>query len=377
MKRKKKIAVSVMSDLVTDQRVLKTCHTLRAMGYEIEVFCISGNSGISMEGIPFKLNTIHLSFNKGIWRFIQFNVRLYFRLRRSDADIFWANDLDALLPNTLVSQTRKKELIYDSHELYTEQPSLYNRRFKKKLWERVERFCMRRLNYMVTVNQSISSWYKEKYGIEPAVVRNVPLRSVTSAISPKNTVQDNQLNGNRILILQGHGIHRNRGGLEIVEAMQFLDSSFLLYIVGGGNAMPDIIKRIGELKLDDRVKIFPRMPYKDMMTLTASADLGLQMEKVELGPGSLHTLPNKLFDYMHAGIPVLSSPVAEGSRIIRTYDFGLIIEKVDPKEIARGVIDAFSDISRFNRWKENAKSAALHFCWEKESEVITDLMNRV
>ena len=86
-----------------------------------------------------------------------------------------SNDLDTLLPNFFISKMRKTKLIYDSHEYFTEVPELISRPFIQKIWKTLEGFMLPRLKNIYTVNESIASIYKNLYGINPKVIRNVPI----------------------------------------------------------------------------------------------------------------------------------------------------------------------------------------------------------
>jgi glycosyltransferase involved in cell wall biosynthesis len=287
-------------------------------------------------------------------------------------DIFWSNDLDTLLPNLLISRLRKKKMIYDSHEYYTQTASLVNRPLKRKIWEWVEDLCIPHLEYMLTVNHSIKSLYESRYKVQVDVLRNLPLLTVTCDVEAVNTGLDEK----KILIVQGAGIHLNRGVEELVLAMQYLEKNFCLIIAGGGDAIPLLQKYTDELNLKEQVLFLGSMPYRKLIAYTKSADLGIIPEKLDVGLNSKFTLPNKFFDYIHAGIPVLSSRAVEVEKIIKQYEIGSFFEKHDPRHIAETIKKIFDKRELLTKWKQNTKQAAMELCWEKEKEVILNLMRK-
>ena len=125
--RKKKVIVSVTTDLISDQRVHKTCLTLYNMGYDVLLIGRKFNNIDCSEKLykrPYSVKRFSLIFNKGFLFYAIYNIRLLFFLMSSKFDILLSNDLDTLAPNFISSKIKKKPLVYDSHELFTEVPEL-------------------------------------------------------------------------------------------------------------------------------------------------------------------------------------------------------------------------------------------------------------
>ena len=153
-----KVVMAVTNDLLTDRRVMRHAETLRGAGCEVE--CIGKRE-------------LGVKARRG-WRFYaEYNVRLMLRLLRSRADIVWANDTDTLAACTLAAKLKGKKLVMDAHELFPEVPELIGRERVKRVWEWIERMMMPRCDALLTVCQSIADYYKERYGVEMVVVRNV------------------------------------------------------------------------------------------------------------------------------------------------------------------------------------------------------------
>src|SRR5688500_271887 len=108
-----------------------------------------------MEYRSYRTNRFRMFFEKGALFYAWFNVRLFWFLLFRSSDILVANDLDTLLPNYLVSKLKRKKLVYDSHEYFTEVPELISRPKVKAVWEHIERFIFPKLKYVSTVNHSI------------------------------------------------------------------------------------------------------------------------------------------------------------------------------------------------------------------------------
>ncbi|MBK6521497.1 MAG: glycosyltransferase [Sphingobacteriaceae bacterium] len=170
----KHVTVSVINDLSSDNRVKKTCNELVAMGFKVTLVGRKWPSSLPIINWNFETKRMKLLFKKGVLFYAFFNTRLFFYLLFKKSDVLYANDLDTLLPNYLISKLKGSKLIYDSHEIFCEVPELQQTPFKKKIWERIEKSIVPKLKYCITVNQSIANYFKEKYGTEFKVVRNIP-----------------------------------------------------------------------------------------------------------------------------------------------------------------------------------------------------------
>ncbi len=361
----KRVIVSVVNDLVTDQRVAKSCLTLQKAGFEVLLVGRRQRKSPPMDERPYVCKRMKLLFEKGPLFYAEFNIRLFIFLLFHRADCLLSNDLDTLLPNFLVSKLKKIGLIYDSHEYFTEVPEIVGRPFVQKTWRRIEEFVLPKMKEMITVNESIADLFREKYGIEVHVVRNIPLRAAHQASADKASlgIPENK----HVLILQGSGINIHRGSEELVEAMRLLDDCVLL-IVGGGDVVPILKKTVTDCGLGEKVRFFPRMPYKEMMSITRLADLGLTLDK-DTNLNYRFSLPNKLFDYIQANVPIVASHLPEIERIITDYDIGTFICGHEPQAIAAAIRGAIDDENRYRKWKDNLKKAADELCWENEQQV--------
>ncbi len=273
-----------------------------------------------------------------------------------------SNDLDTLLANFLASRFRGKKLVYDTHEFYTEVPELMDRPAVRRIWLAIERWTFPKLKTIITVNQSIADAYKERYGNDVHVVRNIPMKRDLGPLPSRKELGLPE--DKHILIMQGAGINIQRGAEEAVLAMKELPQCVLLFI-GGGDAWPVIERMMKEHGLGDRVRLLDRLPYERMMAYTRNADLGLTLDK-DTNLNYRFSLPNKLFDYLNAGIPVLATDLPEVARIVRQYDAGVVIPAPDPASIVSMVKALFADPTRVERLRANATFAAREMDGEKE-----------
>ena len=143
-------------------------------------------------------------------------------------------------------------------------------------------------------------------------------------------------------------------------------------IIGGGDVLPTLKQMVEELHITDRVRFLPRMKYTEMMAYTQLAEFGFCLDK-DTNLNYRFSLPNKLFDFIQAGVPIIASHLTEIEKIIRQYDLGLFIEDHDPKTIAATIREGLSDADRVEVRKANLARAAEDLCWENEEQKLLEI----
>jgi glycosyltransferase involved in cell wall biosynthesis len=368
----KKAIVSVINDLVTDQRVNKSCLVLQEMGYEVLLVGRYRKRSLPLPSRPYAMHRMRLLFERGPLFYACFNVRLFFVLLWRRADLLFANDLDTLLPNYLISRIKKIPIIYDSHEYFTETPELVNRKFVQGVWKKLEASLLPRIKTVITVNDSIARLFGEKYHKEIHVVRNIPPRRADASVPAPATLS--LANDKPVVLLQGSGINIQRGAEELVEAMQYVQHGQLL-IIGGGDVIGQLKQMTRDLQLTDKITFMPAMPFEKLRSYTRQAAIGLSIDK-DTNINYRYSLPNKLFDYIHAGVPVLVSPLTEIKKIVDEWQVGETISSHEPRSIARHIDTMLADTEKLQRYRQNCIAAAEVLNWENEKQVLIKILKQ-
>ncbi len=312
-------------------------------------------------------------FKRGFLFYKFFNIRLFFYLLFHKYNLLVANDLDTLFPNFLVSKLRRLPLVYDSHEYFTGVPEIQKRPFVKWVWKSIEKMIFPHLKHVMTVSDSVAAQYETEYGIRPVTVRNCSRK--TNRIIPFLREELGVGKDHLLLILQGTGINVDRGGEELIEAVRQTDKISLL-IVGSGDLLSTLKERVKELDLSNRVKFITKVLWEELIRYTKSADAGLSLDK-DTNINYRLSLPNKLFDYISAGIPVIASDLPEIKKIVTENRCGIIIPKVTPEEISIAMKELRDNKDLLTELKRNAIIASESINWEKESSKIIEFYNRV
>ena len=364
MPEKKRIIVSVTNDLVTDQRVHKVCSSLKNAGYNI---CLVGrkyrNSPI-LEKRQYETHRMKLLFHSGPLFYLNFNAALLWFLLWNKADIFLSNDLDTLPANFVAAKLKRKPLVYDSHEFFTEVPELVQRKNVQKIWQTLEALMLPKVTASYTVSEPIAEAYRKKYKIPMELIRNFPL------YLPNEKERKKKEN---IIIYQG-AINVHRGIEQMIEAMQYIEEANL-WIIGGGDLEEEIEKQIEDQRLAEKVAFFGRKPFSELRELTSQATIGVSLEQ-QVGLNYTFALPNKLFDYIHAGLPVLASPLPEVKKIYAKHAVGLMVEKVEPKEIAKKINEMLNS-DKMSEWKAACREAALQYNWQNEEMLLLQIFDNL
>ncbi|MBO4645154.1 MAG: glycosyltransferase [Bacteroidales bacterium] len=368
----KRVILSVTNDLYSDQRLEKVCNSLVEMGFDVLLVGRRYTDSPTLPERKFATHRMRLLFRHGFLFYAEYNLRLFFYLLFKKCDLLVANDLDTLLPNYIVSRIRRKRIIYDSHEYFCGLPELNGRPRVRNFWHRIEQHCFPQLPDVITVCQSIAEMYDKEYpqrsGEKVRVVRNVPLRSrqpVTLGRADLGLPEEG-----RLIVMQG-AINRDRGAEELILAMHHIENATLL-IIGNGDVIPALHSLVKAENLDKKVMFLPRMAPEQLANYTALCDVGCSLEK-DTNLNYRYCLPNKLFDYLKAGIPAVVSDLPEMARIIRESGAGLTVSDITPEKIAETIHRLLSDSDLYNSCKRNALAAADTYCWENEVEILREI----
>ena len=360
----KRIIISVTNDITTDQRVAKVCNALLEMNYAI---LLIGRKLPSSQSLQRKYDTkrFKLFFNKGFLFYAEFNLRLFFFLICSKKDILLSNDLDTLLPNFLVSKLQNKKLVYDSHELFPEIPELVERPRVKKAWESLENFLLPKIKNCYTVSNSIADFYQNKYRANFKVIRNVPVSLNNISVDELPFQHTNK----KILLYQG-AINIGRGLELIIDTMPLLENC-LLIIAGKGDIFEKLQQKVASQNLHGYVHFLGNLPPEKLQKITPLADVGFSLEE-DIGLSYRYCLPNKLFDYIQAEVPVIVSDLPEMKTIVNKYQIGNVLSIRTPEELAKKINSVLN--SNFSFALKKAKEELV---WEKEKLILQHIFNNL
>lgn len=357
---RKKVLASAFSNLYTDQRIEKVCRTLFEHDFEVELIGNDWGGAEEMQRpYPFSRITLHTKTLK--MAYFEFNVKLYKHLlaKADQHTILLANDLDALLPNYLVSKKLNIPLVFDSHEIFSEMPAVQGR-FTQKIWRFLQARLLPNIKYMMTASHSYANWFQKKYGVHAVVVQNAPRKYFVTQSLPENNP--------KIILYQGV-INPFRGIDKAILAMHHLDH-VIFKIAGDGPRRKEYEELVIAENLQDKVQFLGKLLPQYLKQITLTADVGMSIEE-NAGESYQFSLPNKVLDCIQARVPLILAQLPEMQNIKNQFNIGELIKDHQPKNIA----DAISKVLQNGRknYLEELDKAAEQLCWENEETKIVDI----
>lgn len=371
-KQQTRILISVTNDLTTDQRVNKVSTSLHNNGYDVLLIGCNTHK-TKLINTPYPTYRFNLFFKKKIGFYIEYNLRLFFILVRKRKDILLCNDTDALLANYIVSKLCRVPLVFDAHELFPEVPEVVNRKYVKYVWQKIEDLIFPRLKNSYTVCQSIANYYKNRYNISMKVVRNIPTQETLTPTFDKKQLLIPSLKNKKLLLYQG-AINEGRGIEWLISAMPYVNNS-ILCICGDGYLLQEMKQLAQKIGVNDRVIFTGRIPFNELNQYTCKADLGFILLENK-GLSYYFSLPNRIFDYMKFGVPVLASDFPEIASIVNTYNTGKLISHYEPQYLGTVINEMLTEWNNKSEYKTRFTQLSKMFSWENEEKVMLDVIEK-
>lgn len=352
----KRLVFCVTNDLNFDQRMQRICGTLAAAGYVVTLIGRESPNSPPLKPRPWREIRLPVTAQKGWQMYASYNWKLFQQLRTLDADAICAIDLDTILPVWLASRLKKTIRIYDAHELFTEQKEVVTRPQIHRFWKMIERFLVPRFHHGYTVNSFIRDYFQTAYGVDYAVIRNMPLKrsELPKPAEPK------------FILYQG-AINEGRCFEQLVPAMRGIQAE--LHIYGKGNFEAQLKQLVQDYQLLDKIKIFQSIEPEELKKITSQSSLGLTLFE-KTGLNQEYSLANRFFDYMMAGIPQVCVNFPVYKSINNDHRFALTISNTEPATIAKAVNKLLNDPVLYAELQSNALQAREILNWEAESATL-------
>ncbi|MGN1401791.1 MAG: glycosyltransferase [Bacillus sp. (in: firmicutes)] len=415
---KKNVCMFVWNHFTNDARVLRECTALSENGYHVDLICIHDPKDPNMPYVekrndrftvyrikryPFvltaaqgavrfmKKNVLNMTVSAVFWLLLAYlfplvvipltvlaAIVLKTRLKglfikgsliarmtlkgyKQKYDVYHANDLNTLPQGYICAKWRikQKKLIYDSHEVQTSRTGYHS-----PIYGKLEKFLTAHTDAMIVENHTRAKYNEDLYGFYPEVVHNYPFRTEETSVE---TVNLHRMLGlpedEKILLYQG-GIQTGRGLDKLIQAVPSFREGTLV-LIGDGKIKPELEQMVSDMKLQNRVKFFPKVPLQELPKYTRTAYLGFQvLNNVCFNHYSASS--NKLFEYMMAGVPVVACDFPEIKQVVEGNRTGLIVDSHDPRSIAKAVNTLTADPLLRDRLSKNSYQARNKYNWDEE-----------
>jgi glycosyltransferase involved in cell wall biosynthesis len=306
------------------------------------------------------------------WRHLVDQEQLFIKLfapvlPNHPAEVVVAHDLPMLPVALYAASLHGAKVAYDSHELFAEQEFSAT---EKRMWRALEARTIGRCDAVMAVNASVARELTQRYGVTHVeVVYNAErCRDLAECSHRLHDVFDLPPSA-RVLLYQG-GLSTGRQLEALVSAMALVQVTGVhLVILGDGPLQPALQKLAATAGVKGRVHLHPAVPQSELLAWTAAADAGV----IPYQPTCLNNLyctPNKLFEFIAAGLPILASDLPEIRAIVTGHGIGQLADLSSPRAIAAAIDRFFSDRRQLAAWRDASRKARSVVNWDEEGRKV-------
>jgi glycosyltransferase involved in cell wall biosynthesis len=341
----------------------RICTSLAENGYDVILVGRKLPGSLPLRKERYRQKRIFCFFKKGKWFYAEYNIRVLFYLLFRKMDAVCAIDLDTILPCLKISIWKKIPRIYDAHELFTGLKEVVTRPSVKRQWEKIEKYAVPRFRLGYTVSYSIAEEFNRRYGVRYETIRNVSrLRPLDVNLPRENYV-----------LYQG-AVNEARAFEFVIPAWKEVDAR--LVVCGDGNFMPQLKQLIRDNKLENKIELKGMLSPEELWRVAIKAKMGIAIAENN-GLNQYLALPNKFFDYIHAGLPQVTMNYPEYEKINRLYEVAVLIDTTEPQQIARAINNLLHNDVLYRRLKENCLKARNELNWQQEEKKLLSFYQSV
>lgn len=383
----RRVCMHVLGTARIDARVMREATALTAAGYQVTIVDIEASNNRPREETIAGVRLKHIVMRR---RYTPVRFKPWFLVKlarmiaqgtwvvsRTPADAYHAHDENALSACYFAARLRHVPLVFDAHEVPLVAPRVTRWKRLHALARHRVRRLVRHCAAIITVSPPIVDELRQRYGgVRATLVRNVPAYQ-----PPKRSNRLREYLGLgpdvRIALYQGN-LQADRQLDALVHAAKYLAPDAIMVMLGDGPCRSQLEQLVESEGVQARVRIVPAVPYRDLLDWTASADLGLILFPRGHSPSVRLCLPNKLFEYLMAGLPVLTSRLDAVQQVVAHYGVGAVVETLEPKSVARAINTLLADDAARALMRQHALDAARDALnWECEQRTLLALYARV
>lgn len=322
---------------LVDARILKTYEVVK--NFNVPFLAIGINRGYGVGESKKDFSCIDTRSKKYVWKLVEKTSKFrYLRILlmfivyieaftkilikgyRFKPTVIHVNDWYVLPIACLIKRSPKTKIIYDAHELESETNGITND--MRKMVNLVEKLCWKKIDFFITVSPSILDWYKSRYKIEKSeIVMNSPQIEEHKQLGEKSSYFRKKFSipsSSKIFLYLGN-LERGRGIHNILEVFSTINQDYVVVLMGTGSLENEVIEYATK---NQNIFVHKPVTHNQVTDVASSADYGICLiENVSLS--NYYCLPNKLFENIFAGLPVITSNFPDMSEIVRKYSVGI------------------------------------------------------
>jgi len=375
----RRIALLRLYDITFDSRVKRTLTALLADGYQVSVLAPSSEIGSLLEQndnltfIPIHLRTrsrVNAGWINKSAQYIEYTFRALSYLSKWKADVVHCHDLETLPMGVIAKYLFRSKVVYDSHELWTGYD--FHPWILRFYWF-LETLLIPKCAGVICTTDVHATILSETYKIPlPTVIWNSPNpclpkenRSLLNLLEPKykKLVADNNLK----LLAHIGCIGPARGTDILIKAMEHVSAGVLVFIGPNLETRRIFAALVEKLNLTDRVTFIAPVPPEDVVPIVATSYIGVvNDQKRNLHP--YYNGPNKFFEALMAGIPVVVSDFPVMGRLVKEFSIGEVVDEKSPESVAKGINRLIDDHDFYQMSKKNVLKFQKIYSWDRQQE---------
>lgn len=320
-------------------------------------------------------------FMADLQRDIPWELRLRRAAIETKADVYHAHDLDTLEICGIAAAKNGGRLVFDSHELWLKSTKYLCRTtwFNRIRLRNIERRFIYKCDSVIAVTpmraDAMIQTYPDLDHVE--VLMNCPEKLLSL---PERGLLREKLripSENTIVLYQGV-FSPGRGLEQLIDAMGGIANKNISLVMIGMDAMNGALQDlVSEKKLDRTVLFLPPVPSEELASYTVDADIGVILfENTCLN--NYYSLPNKLFEYMMASVPIVSSSFPELQSVIREAACGLTVNTGCKEEISDAIVQLHESPAKRIAFGKSGRGMALSkYNWEQQRSLLTAVYRKL
>ena len=363
MQKDKTAWISFLGNALLDSRIVNLIISLKESGFNTRVTSFDMYTK-DFKDVKGDVTILKLERKKPSSLFyLNFARMLCSELKKSKADIYFAEDIYTLPFVAFYAKMKKGKLIYNSRELYAFLGGHSKKKYLSLLLKTLERIIIKKCNLVLTTGEMDTQFLEKMYSISNVVtIRNIPAYH-----RPEKVVdirKELNISDDKIILLYQGVLLKGRGIPKIFKAVSQIPNTVLL-ILGDGEQRDNFKNLASSLGITNRVYFYGMVQHDELVNYTAAADIGLALIE-NISMSYYYALPNKLFEYIMAGLPVISCNLPQMKNIVDNYKVGVCVDAENGDEIIRAISEMIKDKNSLSQYRQNCFEAAKELNWQKE-----------
>ncbi|MDI6917799.1 MAG: glycosyltransferase family 4 protein [Thermoplasmatales archaeon] len=329
----KKILMLLSNPFRPDVRVYKEAISLIENGYDVTIIAWDRGKRYPKIEVVDKIKVERVQIHSAYSNFLSFILKLplfwlavFTTMVKKDFDVVHCHDFDTLPIGFLIAKFRRKKLIYDAHEWYSRMISETTPKFILRMVDIAEKYFVKKTDLVITVSDPFAKIFRE-YGAKKIIVTmNCPFIEHPSSKSI-DEIRSKINPSNKQVILYIGVLEPERNLEEIADAV--LKKKDFLFVIGGFGSLENTLKGKSD---GENVVFMGQVNPKDVPAYIFAADI-LVITYDPSNPNNKLNVPNKLFEAMAAGKPVVVTKNSEAGMIVRKKRCGIAVDYFNPDEV--------------------------------------------